>query len=281
MPAGFLTHLARDKGVGAATQNQAFNALLFFYRRVLEIEYAPEGVTRARRTKYVPQTLTREEIDAVISGIPAPYSLLAGLLYGCGLRLTEALTLRVHSFDFDLGVLTVHRGKGQKDRTVPLPAVLREDLSAQMRKVREVYESDLGAGYCGAFMPKGSESAAWNRRATKWEWQFFFPATELTRLTGNGDLRRYHLHPNRFGDLLRQSAKRLGTHKKISAHTFRHSFASHLLLANFDIKTIQEMLGHSDVRTTMIYVQTVPSRTKKQRVSPLDFPPGHVAGGNR
>ena len=269
----FLTYIAQEKEVSASTQNQAFNALLFFFRNVLDREFAPEGVKRARRTKYVPQTLTRQEIDSVIAGMPAPYSLLAKLLYGCGLRQAEALDLRVHNFDFDLRVLTIHRGKGQKDRTVPLPEVLIAELRAHLEEVRGVYDGDMEKGFSGAFMPRRGSAKAWDPRAVQWQWQFFFPATRLTRVGDGGETRRFHLHSNRFATLLRKSVLELGTHKKVSAHTFRHSFASHLLMANYDIKTIQEMLGHSDIRTTMIYLQTVPSRTKKGRRSPMDLPP--------
>ncbi|MEM8956166.1 MAG: integron integrase [Verrucomicrobiota bacterium] len=269
--ARFLTHLASKKRVGASTQNQAFNALLFFFKKVLNRDFQPEGVTRARRTKYVPQILTREEIGQIAEAMPPPYTLLTKLLYGCGLRLTEALTLRVHNFDFEVRILTVHRGKGQKDRTVPLPEVLVSDLRSHLADVRDTYESDLAAGFAGAFMPVRGSQKKWDQLATQWQWQFFFPAKRLTKIKKDNQSRRYHLHSNRFSQLLREAVTSLGTHKKVSAHTFRHSFASHLLMANYDIKTIQEMLGHSDVRTTMIYLQTVPSRTKKDRQSPLDI----------
>ena len=383
--ARFLTFLASEERVGAATQNQAFNALLFLFKNVLDQEFKPEGVARARVTKYVPQTpeqlskvfrqtdrnrlseircfarggefrpkphscsvyaslrspsagcgsagsiggqsarsrmpirfasaslrppgspwlamslrsilaaprfcavltrpfigkllrtaLTGAEIEELTGYLPDPYRLLARLMYGSGLRLAEALSLRVHNFDFDLQLLTIHRGKGQKDRTVPLPAVLAPELKEHLASVKETYETDLAAGFEGAFMPVRGSKKNWDQIATRWQWQFFFPAARLTRV-GEGESygwRRYHLHNNRFSEALRKAVAKLGTHKKVTAHTFRHSFASHLVMANFDIKTVQEMMGHSDVRTTMIYLQTVPARTKKDRMSPLDLPPG-------
>ena len=254
--AAFLTHIAREKKVGASTQNQAFNALLFFFKNVLGLEFKPEGVERAKVTKCVPQTLTRGEIDEITGLLPPPYRLLGRLMYGCGLRLAEALELRVHNFDFDLQILTIHRGKGQKDRTVPLPGVLIEDLQAHMGETREVFEADLAAGFSGAFMPMRGSAKRWDQRVKEWQWQFFFPVARLTSVKGGEELRRYHLHANRFSDLLRKAALEAGTHKKVSSHIFRHSFASHLVMANFDIKTVQEMMGHSDIRTTMIYLQT-------------------------
>ena len=276
--AAFLTYIAREKGVAAATQNQAFNALLFFYRHVLGKDFKPDGVERARKTKYVPQTLTRAEIDEVAGLMPTPYSLLVRVLYGCGLRLTEALETRVHNFDFDLGLLTIHRGKGEKDRTVPLPEVLLPEFKEHLSKVRAQFAKDKAAGFAGAFMPKRGSQKNWDRRALDWQWQYFFPAARLTRVEKGEEQewRRYHLHATRFSMLLRKAVTKTGIHKKVSAHTFRHSFASHLVMANFDIKTVQEMLGHSDIRTTMIYLQTVPARTKKDRRSPLDLPPGEL-----
>lgn len=271
LAAGYLTHLARVKRVSAATQNQAFNALLYFFKHVLNREFNPEGVIRARKTKYVPQTLTREEISAIADRMDERYALLLKLLYGCGLRLGEALELRVHNFDFDMCMLTIHRGKGQKDRTVPLPKVLLTELSDHLANVKCQYRADMNLGFAGAFMPKRGAELHWEHRRRQWAWQFFFPAVRLTKMADTGELRRFHLHANHFSKALKEAVQALGIHKKVSAHTFRHSFASHLLLENYDIKTIQEMLGHSDVRTTMIYLQTVPSRTIKERSSPLDL----------
>ena len=270
--AAFLTHLAVDRKVSASAQNQAFNALLFFYRHVLKKDFdLGDTVTRAKRRKYVPQILSQEEITAIVQDMRYPYNLVTQLLYGCGLRLSEGVGLRVQNFDFDQMVLTVRRGKGGKDRTVPIPETLRETLQTHLAKVKNLYEVDLEhPDFLGAFMPEGSPKK-WQPRSKDWPWQFFFPAKSLTLVPDENGYRRYHLHDTHFGKKLRKTVRRLQFTKRVTAHTFRHSFASHLLLANYDIRTVQVMLGHSDVKTTMIYTQTVPSRTIKEQKSPLDL----------
>jgi integron integrase len=272
--ARFLTYIATEKNVVATTQNQAFNALLFFFRHVLDKPYElGEKVVRARRKRYIPVVLTREEIDRVLFELPYPHNLIARLMYGCGLRQAELLNLRINCFNFDDAILTVHDGKGGKDRAVPLPHTVIPDLRAHRDRVRALYERDLSDDFAGAFMPRGAASK-WKSRSREWTWQFFFPAKTLTLVPEEGEYRRYHLHETHFGKALRMAARRTKLDKRVTSHTFRHSFASHLLLANYDIRTVQEMMGHSDVRTTMIYTQTVPSRTKKQQRSPLDFETG-------
>jgi integron integrase len=258
--------------VGASAQNQAFNALLFFFRHVLERDFElGDTVTRAKRRKYIPQILTQEEIEAIVMEIGYPYSLVTQLLYGCGLRLTEALSLRVQNFDFDQMVLTVRRGKGGKDRTVPIPDSLRDPLQEHLIRVETLYGTDEEhPDFLGSFMPEGSPET-WRSRSKQWPWQFFFPARTLTLVPDENGYRRYHLHSTHFGKRLRRTVRKLKFTKRVTAHTFRHSFASHLLLANYDIRTVQVMLGHSDVKTTMIYTQTVPSRTLKEQKSPLDL----------
>lgn len=232
-----------EKNVAASSQNQAFNALLFLFRHVLEKEFGKvEGVVRAKRTKYIPVVLSRAEVDQVIRFLESPYDLVVKLLYGCGLRLFEGLKLRVQDLNFELKVLTVHDGKGRKDRTVPLPQVLLPELRAQLETVKQVHREDLAAGYAGTFLPGaclGAEIQARRKRAGLARHQARRPMSQIP--------------------------------KRVSAHSFRHSFASHLLQANYDIRTIQELLGHSDVRTTMIYTHTVPSVTVKEAKSPLDF----------
>lgn len=267
----YLTHLATDQHVVASTQNQAFNALLFVYRHILKTDYdLKDKVVRARRTRYIPVVLSREEVDRIISLLEYPYSLVVGLLYGCGLRLFECLNLRVGCVNFDHMMLTVHDGKGKKDRTVPLPEKLVPELREHMRRVSVLHEKDMEAGYAGVFMP-GALDRKWKGAAKQLEWQWVFPAKTLTFVPKAGENRRYHLHESVFQKILRVAVRKARIPKRVTAHTFRHSFASHLLLNNYDIRTIQEMLGHSDVRTTMIYTHTVKSRTQKERRSPLDF----------
>lgn len=270
--AAFLTHLAVDRKVSASAQNQAFNAILFFFRHVLQKDFdLGDTVTRAKRRKYIPQILSQKEIARIVLEIGYPYSLVTQILYGCGLRLAEAMSLRVQNFDFDQMVLTVRRGKGGKDRTVPIPESLREPLLAHLDRVKTLYEQDeVHRDFLGAFMPEGSPKK-WLPRSKDWPWQFFFPAKTLTLVPEENGYRRYHLHDTHYGKRLRSTVRKLKLTKRVTAHTFRHSFASHLLLANYDIRTVQVMLGHSDVKTTMIYTQTVPSRTLKEQKSPLDL----------
>jgi site-specific recombinase XerD len=186
------------------------------------------------------------------------------------LRLTETLQLRVGQLDLAHRILTIHRRKRRKDRAVPLPECLLEKLENHLASIRRNFDQDLANGFGGSFAPEGSP-AKWDSRCKQWPWQFVFPAKTLTLVPETGLKRRYHVHDTQFSKALRHAVWQSGMNKKVGAHTLRHTFASHLLLANVDIRTIQEMMGHSDVKTTMIYTQTVPSRTWKARKSPLDM----------
>ena len=269
----FLTHLAVDRNVAASTQNQAFNALLFLYRHILKSEYElGDSVVRARRTKYIPVVLSLDEIERIVKELPYPHNLMIQVMYGCGLRLFECLNLRIHCLNFEEGILTVHDGKGRKDRTLPLPRMLVPDLRAHIERVDILHKKDVEAGYDGAFMPKGLDRK-WKHAGKDFGWQWLFPAKTLTFVPKSGENRRYHQHETHLQKSLRAAARKAGITKRVTSHIFRHSFASHLLQANYDIRTIQEMLGHSDVKTTMIYTHTVKSKTLKERCSPLDFQP--------
>ena len=267
----FLSFLAVKKKVSASSQNQAFNGLLFYFRHVLKMEFGKvEGVVRAKRKSYIPVVLSRGEVDLVIANLHYPYDLIVKLLYGCGLRLSECMKLRVHNFNFDHAVVTVHDGKGKKDRTVPLPEVIFDDLKNQLETVIVLHERDLEAGFAGVFMPDRLE-VKYKNAPKELTWQWFFPARELTFVAEENEYRRYHLHETHVQKAIRRAVRKSKIPKRASAHTFRHSFASHLLAANYDIRTIQELLGHSDVRTTMIYTHTIKSKTFKEKKSPLDF----------
>ncbi|MCI0485087.1 MAG: integron integrase [Blastocatellia bacterium] len=267
----FLTFLAVKRKVSASTQNQAFNALLFLYRHVLNREFGRiEGVVRAKRKPYFPVVLSREEIEAILQHLPPPYDLAVKLLYGCGLRLSECLNLRVQCFNFDAGVLTIHDGKGGKDRTVPLPETILPELRAQLERLRDLHRQDMGRDYAGVFLVNALEKK-YKNAAKEFAWQWFFPAKQLTYIEKADEYRRYHLHETHTQKAIKEAVGKAGIYKRASAHTFRHSFASHLLQANYDIRTIQELLGHSDLKTTMIYTHTVKSVTVKEARSPLDF----------
>jgi integron integrase len=267
----FLTWLAVQRQVSASTQNQAFNALLFFDRHVLNKEFGKvEGVVRAKRKPYVPVVLSRGEIGTILQHLPPPDDLVVKLLYGCGLRVSECVQLRVQCFNVEAGVLTIHDGKGGKDRTVPLPETMLPELQAQLEALKDLHQRDLERNYAGVFLVNALESK-YTHAAKECIWQWFFPAKQLTSVQKTEEYRRYHLHPTHLQKAIKNAVGNARIYKRASAHTFRHSFASHLLQANYDIRTIQELLGHSDVRTTMIYTHTVKSVTMKEAKSPLDF----------
>ena len=267
----FIRFLAVQCRVSASSQNQAFNALLFLYRYVLKTDFGDQSDNvRARRTRYIPVVLSREEVDSVIANLNYPYDLVVRLLYGCGLRLFECMKLRLHNFNLDAGVLTVHDGKGKKDRTVPLPKSIIPDISKHLSDVTELHKKDLDAGYAGAFVD-GLLEKKYKNIGRELIWQWFFPAKTLTLVPDEGKYRRYHLHETHVNKAIRRAVRKTKILKRVSSHTFPHSFATHLLQANYDIRTIQEMLGHSDVRTTMIYTHTIRSQTVKEIKSPLDF----------
>ena len=268
---GFLTWLAVQQKVSASSQNQAFNALLYLFRHVLHREFGEiDGVVRAKRKPYIPVVLSRAEVDHIIECIDDPYKLIVKLMYGCGLRISECISLRVNNFNFDMMVLTIHDGKGKKDRTVPLPESIKEELRHHLSKVARLHQRDCHTGYNGVFL-YGQLEKKYKNAAKELVWQWFFPAKELTVVPETNERRRYHLHETILQKAIRRASFKAQIPKRVTAHTFRHSFASHLLQNNYDIRTIQEMLGHSDVRTTMIYTHTVKSLTNKTMKSPLDF----------
>jgi integron integrase len=269
--ADFLRYLAVEKQVSASSQHQAFNALLFLYQHVLKKDFGEiKGVVRAKRQPSIPVVLSREEIELIFEHLDDPIDLIAKLLYGCGLRLVEGLNLRMHSFNFDAGMLTVQGGKGKKDRKVPIPRVLVPQLQQQLQKVAAIHEADLKSKYAGTFLSDQFEHK-YKNAAKELSWQWFFPAPSLTFIREQQVYQRYHIHESVVQKAIKQAVTHAKIIKRASAQSFRHSFASHLLQANYDIRTIQELLGHSDLRTTRIYIHIVQSRTIKQAKSPLDF----------
>ncbi len=271
MVKSFLTFLAVKRKVSASSQNQAFNGLLFLFRHVLGKDFGKlDGVVRAKRRKNIPTVLSRDEIDRILGELTPPYSLIAQLLYGCGLRLFECLQLRVQDLDFSTGILRIHDGKGKKDRTVPLPKSLYGALHEQLQVVAGLHQQDIAENYAGVFMQNRLDHK-YPHAAKEFPWQWLFPARMLTFVPETGEHRRYHLHEKHVQKALKKAVTKAAIPKRATAHTFRHSYASHLLQANYDIRTIQQLLGHSDVRTTMIYTHTVQSTTVKDAKSPLDF----------
>jgi integron integrase len=266
----YLTWLAVKCHVAASTQNQAFNSLLFLFRHALKRDFGElRDVPRAKKSLYVPVVLSREEIDSIIQHLYHPYSLIVKILFGCGLRLFECLQLRVRDFNFDAGVLTVH-GKGKKDRTVPLPESIMDELQKQIKRVVDLHVKDLAEGYDGVFLDDAVEKK-YPKAPKELVHQWFFPQRALTLIEETGERRRWHVHESKLQKALYLAVRKANIPKRVTAHTFRHSYATHLLQANYDIRTIQTKLGHSSSKTTMIYTHCVPVRTVKEARSPLDL----------
>jgi integron integrase len=266
----YLTYLAVNCHVASTTQNQAFNSLLFLFRQGLKREFGElRDVPRAKKSLYIPTVLSRAEIDAILAQLSYPFDLVVKLLFGCGLRQFECLQLRVRDFNFDAGILTIH-GKGKKDRTVPIPEAIRPELQAQIKVVAELHDRDLAAGYHGVFLDDAVEKK-FPKAPKEFLHQWFFPQKNLTRVQETGEQRRWHLHESELQEALYPAVRKAKVPKRVTSHTFRHSFATHLLQAGYDIRVIQTLLGHSSLKTTMIYTHCVPVRTVKEPRSPLDF----------
>lgn len=265
----FLTHLAVKDRVAASTQNQALSALLFLYGRVLRQPLTGlREVARARTPRRLPSVLTKAEARAVIEAMRGAPRLVAFVLYGGGLRLMEALRLRVKDLDLEHGVVTIRGGKGNKDRVSVLPRVLVAPLRAHLIEVRTLHAEDRRAGAGEVVLPDALVRKL-PSAPSAWEWQWVFPAARQWRDVRGGKLRRHHLHETVVQRAVAAAARAAGISKRVTCHTFRHSFATHLLEDGYDIRTIQEMLGHRDVRTTMIYTHVL-NRGGRPVNSPAD-----------
>jgi integron integrase len=253
----FLTWLAVRQHVSASTQNQALSALLFLYKQVLAVEIAlVPPVVRARTPERLPVVLSRDEVGAILKQLTGTERLFVMLLYGTGLRLEECLGLRVKDLDFDRHQIIVRQGKGQKDRVTMLPVAAREALTQHVADVRRLHEADLARGFGRVVLPFALDRK-FRSAPTEWKWQFVFPATRICRDPRFGPPSRYHLHESVMQKAVAQSARAAGITKRVGPHTFRHCFATHLLEDGYDIRTVQELLGHRDVRTTMMYLHVL------------------------
>lgn len=265
----FLTWLAEKRNVAAATQNQALNAIFFLYRDVLQIEIGRlEGVTRAKKPKRLPVVLTRDEVRAVLDGMEGVPFLVAGLLYGAGLRLLDGLRLRVQDVDFAAGELLIRDGKGGKDRRTMLPQALVPHLQRHLAHVRQQHVNDLNQGHGSVWLPHAFERKDPNA-GRDWRWQYVFPAATRSFDAQEDVWRRHHLDESVIQKAVKAAARRAGIVKKVGPHTLRHCFATHLLEDGYDIRTVQELLGHADVKTTMIYTHVL-NRGGQGVRSPLD-----------
>ena len=249
--AGFLTDLAKT-GVSANTQRQALNAIIFMYKQVLKKEVGEINYLYATKPKKLPTVLSTREVSHLLSCMNGMYWLMASLLYGSGLRLAECLSLRIKDIDFDRKQIMVRSGKGDKDRAVILPATLVDPLQAQIAHAQRNHTIDLNAGYGEVYMPHRL-AKKYPAQAKSVYWQYVFQATRVGPCPRTGVIRRHHIHDTAFSKALRNASRKAQIPKKIGAHVLRHSFATHMLEAGYDIRTIQELLGHKDITTTQIY----------------------------
>lgn len=265
----FISYLAVEDGIAASTQTVALSALLFLYRDVLkqELPYV-SNIERAQKPKRVPVVFTRAETTRLFANLEGTHWLIAGLLYGSGLRLMECLRLRVKDIDFTYGQLTVRDGKGEQDRITMLPAKLKQPLRRHMERVKVLHEQDLAAGYGAVFLPYAL-ARKYPNAPTQWGWQYVFPAARRSIDPRSGKAQRHHVTDRAVQNAMKAAIRKARIVKNGSCHTLRHSFATHLLERGYDIRTVQELLGHKDVKTTMIYTHVL-NRGGRGVQSPLD-----------
>ncbi len=265
----FLSHLAVNRKVATSTQNQAFNAILFLYKHVLDIPLDDHiDAVRSKKPKNLPTVLSQSEITRFFQHIKGTNELMAMLLYGAGLRLMECVRLRIKDIDFENHQILVRDGKGGKDRATVLPKTIREELQLHIKKVRKLFEHDLANGDADVYMPQAL-AKKFPQAGKSWIWQWVFPAKNLSEDPRTGKVRRHHAHETGLQKAVANAAKKADINKRVSPHTLRHSFATHMLEAGKDIRRVQELLGHADVRTTMIYTHVM-STNFSTLGSPLD-----------
>ena len=266
----FLTHLAVTRNVAASTQNQALSALLFLYRYVLNQPLSETiDAVRARQSKHLPTVLTSDEIQRVLQYLEGTHQLLAKLLYGAGLRVKEGLRLRVKDIDFAQSQLIIRDAKGNRDRITVLPQSIAPQLKAHLIQVKQTFQDDLALGFGAVYLPFALERKYPNANRD-WIWQYAFPAKNRTIDPRSQVIRRHHLNDGALQRSLKRAVRSAQIDKKVSCHTLRHSFATHLLENGYDIRTVQELLGHKDLKTTMIYTHVLNQGTLGVR-SPLDL----------
>ncbi|HFD11425.1 MAG TPA: integron integrase [Crenotrichaceae bacterium] len=264
----FLTHLAVDRKVSCSTQNQAFSALLFLYKEVLDIELVKLNATRSKLPERLPVVLSALEVQSLLARLDGVEHLMASLLYGSGLRLMECVRIRVKDVDFNYEQLTIRNGKGNKDRVTMLPQSVADGLRLQLDKTRLIHQQDVSEGFGEVYLPFALERKYPNA-AKEWGWQYVFPASKRSVDPRSGKVRRHHISEQRLQRAVKKAVRASHIDKPASCHTFRHSFATHLLETGYDIRTVQELMGHADVSTTMIYTHVL-NKGGKGVHSPLD-----------
>ncbi len=265
----FLTHLAVKGNVAPSTQNQALNAILFLYQKVLDMDIDwPENTVRARKPSRLPVVLTVEEVRNLLSQLNGYHWLIASLLYGSGLRLMECLRLRIKDLELERCEITVRHGKGGKDRVTMLPGKLIDPLKVQLERAQIIHQTDLSDGFGAVYLPHALEKKYPNA-SREWAWQYVFPASKRSIDPRSGIERRHHVGETALQHAVKSAVRQAGINKPASCHSLRHSFATHLLENGYDIRTVQELLGHQDVRTTMIYTHVL-NRGGRGVLSPLD-----------
>ena len=265
----FLTYLATERMLAASTQNQALAAILFLYRHVLH-EDLPwlTDVVRAKRPERLPFVIGRDDVKKVLTMTKGVNRLITQLIYGTGVRVLEALRLRIHDLDFEYRQITVGSGKGNKDRVTVLPDVLSEDLQQHLLHVQGLHAADLAAGYSEMYLPFAL-ARKYPNAAREWEWQYVFPSSKRSFDARDGVVRRHHVSDSAIQRAMREAGYKAGLKKRLTPHTLRHCFATHLLEDGYDIRTVQELLGHRDVKTTMIYTHVMKKGARGVK-SPLD-----------
>lgn len=265
----FLSYLATDRNVAASTQNQAFSAILFAFRHILNKDIENLGNTvRAPRRKSLPTVLSKNEVMTLLSHIEGTNHLIASVHYGCGLRVSECFALRVKDIDFERGIVMVRSGKGGKDRQTVLPDSLRDSLQRHLKQIRTVYDHDRKNDTAGVYLPNALDRK-YRNAGKEWKWFWVFPSHKLSVEPRTGIVRRHSKYPKSYQRAIKQASTMARITKRVTSHTLRHSFATHLLESGTDLRTIQELLGHSDIKTTMIYTH-VTSKNKLGVKSPLD-----------
>ncbi|MEN4045137.1 integron integrase [Sulfurimonas sp. NWX367] len=283
----FLTYLAVKRKVSPTTQNQAFSALLFLYTQVLDIDLSNENIQalRAQERKHIPVVLTKDEVQKILENLTGIYQLIVYLMYGCGLRMSEALNIRIKDIDFGFDKLYIWDSKSLKDRTVPLPQVIKQRLFAQIDYVKGIHAKDIKDGYGSVYMPHAYERKS-PKAKFETKWQYIFPMTKVSKDPRSDTIRRHHIHPKTLGRNIKAAAQKANINKRVTSHIFRHSYATHLLQAGIDLRSIQELLGHKSVETLKWLHHTfalatvvsafsarhvVSEMNKAKLISPLDF----------